>query len=166
MQAPDASEQARLGNLLPMDSLLASATDFFLFTGLSWAIWRALGRSVPIAVLPIIIGLVLAVTRMLPQSLGIPAPGGNAVGWVGVLMLAFTAGLETRHAVHVPSATDIPPAGGGETVRFIASATLSLLVPFAAGTIAAKLVLCACQDGMRPTARDGGAPRRSVYASR
>jgi Kef-type K+ transport system membrane component KefB len=118
--------------------LLASAADLLLFTGLSWALWRALGRAVPIAVLPIIIGLVLAATGVLPKSLGIPAAGASFVGWIGVLLLAFSAGLETRQTAHLPAATDLPPARRVDTARFVTSAMLALLVPFAVGTLAAK----------------------------
>jgi len=124
-----------------MHDLLASVCDLLLFTGLSWAVWRALIRSVPIAVLPIVIGLVLAATGALPKSSGIPAAGSSFIGWIGVLLLAFTAGLETRQTAHVPMATDLSPAKRADTARFVASAMFALLVPFAAGTISAKLWL-------------------------
>lgn len=122
-----------------LHSLLSTFADLILFMGLSWAIWRALGRSVPIAVLPIIIGLLLAATGVLPKAAGIPSAGGDFIGWIGVLLLAFTAGLETRQTVHLPGATDLPPARPGETLRFVASAVMALLLPFAVGTLAAKL---------------------------
>ena len=122
-----------------LPSLLSTFADLILFMGLSWAIWRALGRSVPIAVLPIIIGLLLAATGVLPKAAGIPSAGGDFIGWIGVLLLAFTAGLETRQTVHLPGAADLPPAQPGETLRFVASAVMALLLPFAVGTLAAKL---------------------------
>ena len=110
-----------------------------IFVVLAWGIWRALGRSLPIAVLPIIIGLLLAATGALPAEWGVPSPAGDNIGWVGVLLLAFTAGLETRQSAHLPGASDLPPATRGDTLRFIASAALALLLPFAVGTLAAKL---------------------------
>lgn len=117
----------------------ALVADVLMFVVLAWGIWRALGRSLPIAVLPIIIGLLLAATGVLPAAWGVPSVAGDNIGWVGVLLLAFTAGLETRQSAHLPTASDLPPATRGDTLRFIASAALALLLPFAVGTLAAKL---------------------------
>lgn len=65
---------------------------------LAWGLWRLLGRSIPIAVIPIIIGLVLAAMGWLPQGWDVPSAIGDRIGWAGVLLLAFTAGLETRQS--------------------------------------------------------------------
>lgn len=135
-----------------MHALLAAAADALIFILLSWAIWRLLARSVPLAVVPIVIGLVLAASGGLPAGLGVPSWLGDRIGWLGVLLLAFTAGLETRHggaagtdhldqAAPVDTAATVAGARRGAGVRalsrFSASAALALLLPFVLGTLAA-----------------------------
>ena len=73
--------------------LIADTAAFIL---VPWIVWRLLGRNVPFAVLPIMMGLGLAMYGGAPTQLGIPSAPGTQLGWVGVLLLAFTAGLETR----------------------------------------------------------------------
>jgi len=41
-----------------MTPLTALAVDALIFVGLAWTTWRALGRSIPIAVIPIFRALV------------------------------------------------------------------------------------------------------------
>lgn len=120
-----------------MHWIVSAGADALIFIFLAWGIWRLLGRSIPIAVVPIIIGLVLAVTGWLPQSWGIPSLIGDKAGWVGVLLLAFTAGLETRQSAHVGSPAGLPVASRRSAFQFIASAGLALLLPFAVGAFAA-----------------------------
>lgn len=120
-----------------MHSALAFALDALIFIGLAWTVWRALGRSIPIAVIPIIIGLLLAATGALPASWGVPSKPGDQLGFLGVLLLAFTAGLETRQSAHLPSAPDAAPLPCTQAMRFVASAGMALLLPFALGTLAA-----------------------------
>lgn len=120
-----------------MHAIIAAAVDALIFILLAWTLWRLLGRSIPIAVIPIIIGLVLAATGWLPASLGVPSLIGDKIGWVGVLLLAFTAGLETRHFAHVGSPAGLPVASRSSVFRFVASAALALLLPFAVGALAA-----------------------------
>lgn len=120
-----------------MHAIIAAAADALIFILLAWTLWRLLGRSIPIAVIPIIIGLVLAATGWLPASLGVPSLIGDKIGWVGVLLLAFTAGLETRHFAHVGSPAGLPVASRSSVFRFVASAALALLLPFAVGALAA-----------------------------
>ncbi|MET0808646.1 MAG: cation:proton antiporter [Pseudoxanthomonas sp.] len=116
-----------------MHTFFSTATDALIFIGLAWALWRLLGRSIPIAVIPIIIGLVLAATGWLPRSWGVPSPVGDNIGWVGVLLLAFTAGLETRQSRHDDGPDDALPPTHASRVRFLGSAALALLLPFAVG---------------------------------
>ena len=111
--------------------------DALIFIGLAWALWRALGRAIPIAVIPIVIGLGLAATGALPADWGVPSVLGEQVGFVGVLLLAFTAGLETRHSAHLPAGSDAVPSPRPHAARFVASAGMALLLPFVAGTLAA-----------------------------
>jgi Kef-type K+ transport system membrane component KefB len=120
-----------------MHALLSAAADALIFLLLAWGLWRLLGRSIPIAVIPIVIGLVLAATGWLPASLDLPSVIGDGIGWVGVLLLAFTAGLETRLSAHIRSSSGLPDASRGSMFQFIASAALALLLPFVVGALAA-----------------------------
>lgn len=120
-----------------MHAIVAVAVDALIFIALAWTLWRLLGRSIPIAVIPIIIGLVLAATGWLPASLGVPSLIGDKIGWVGVLLLAFTAGLETRHFAHVGSPAGMPVASRRSVLRFVACAALALLLPFVVGAVTA-----------------------------
>ena len=119
-----------------MHAIIAAAADALIFILLAWTLWRLLGRSIPIAVVPIIIGLVLAATGWLPDSLGVPSVIGDKIGWVGVLLLAFTAGLETRQSAHIDSPAG-PVASRSSVFRFVASAALALLLPFVVGALTA-----------------------------
>lgn len=120
-----------------MTDLTALALDGLIFIGLAWTAWRVLRRSIPIAVIPIIIGLLLAATGVLPASWGVPSKLGDQIGFLGVLLLAFTAGLETRHSAHLPGAPTAAPLPRAQALRFFASAGMALLLPFVAGTLAA-----------------------------
>lgn len=130
-----------------MQPILAALADALIFIALSWGIWRALGRSIPLAVVPIVIGLVLAASGWLPAGLGVPSKIGDQIGWVGVLLLAFTAGLETRHSPAAPtpeldSLSDREPGSEPRRSalslsRFTLSAALALVLPFLIGTLAA-----------------------------
>ena len=120
-----------------MHAIIATAADALIFILLAWTLWRLLGRSIPIAVVPIIIGLVLAATGWLPASLGVPSAIGDKLGWAGVLLLAFTAGLETRHFAQVDSAAGLPVASRDSVFRFVACAALALLLPFLVGAVTA-----------------------------
>lgn len=120
-----------------MHAILSVGADALVFILLAWALWRLLGRSIPIAVVPIILGLVLAATGWLPQSWGVPSVIGDRIGWVGVLLLAFTAGLETRQFARTDSLAGASTESRSSAVRFVASATLALLLPFLVGTLVA-----------------------------
>lgn len=120
-----------------MPSLFALVLDALIFIGLAWVAWRALGRSIPIAVIPIIIGLLLAAIGALPAGWGVPSRLGDQIGFLGVLVLAFTAGLETRQSAHLPTGAGAAPLPRTQATRFIASAGMALLLPFALGTLAA-----------------------------
>ena len=133
-----------------MHALLAAGADALVFIGLAWVLWRLLGRSIPIAVVPIIIGLVLAASGWLPAPLGVPSVIGDGIGWVGVLLLAFTAGLETRQSTHLRPPSGLPTASGGAVFRFVASAALALLLPFVVGALAAYHYFPALPDWAAP----------------
>ena len=133
-----------------MHALLSAAADALIFLLLAWGLWRLLGRSIPIAVIPIVIGLVLAATGWLPASLDLPSVIGDGIGWVGVLLLAFTAGLETRQSTHLRPPSGLPTASGGAVFRFVASAALALLLPFVVGALAAYHYFPALPDWAAP----------------
>ena len=138
-----------------MHALLSAGADALIFILLAWGLWRLLGRSIPIAVIPIIIGLVLAATGWLPVSLGVPSVIGDSIGWVGVLLLAFTAGLETRQSAHVRSSSSsssgLPPDASRSSVfQFIASAALALLLPFVVGALTAYHYFSVLPDWTAP----------------
>jgi len=132
-----------------MHPLLVAGADALLFVLLPWILWRMVGRSIPLAVLPILIGLGLAWADILPASLGVPSEIGSTVGFVGVLILAFSAGLEMRHTPEDASgkvAEDLNPSVG----RLLLSAGVALALPFAVGTMAAQYFLQEMPEWLSP----------------
>ncbi len=117
-----------------MTDLSAIVIDALIFIALPWAIWRLLGKTIPVAVLPILIGLLLAVSGIAPAIEGFPSTLGNQIGFAGVLLLAFTAGLEMRQT---PTDSPSPLVEKLSIARLLTSAALALALPFAAGTMAA-----------------------------
>ncbi len=120
-----------------MTPLFAFGADALIFIALPWVVWRLLGRAIPLAVLPILVGLGLAASGLGSVLKGVPSDPGNQIGFIGVLLLAFTAGLEMRQ-------TSSDGTAGGSAVphklsvtRLMTSAALALALPFAAGTLAA-----------------------------
>ena len=77
------------------------AVDLLCFLVVPLLCWRLVRGAVPMAVLPILTGLAIAIAAdrfgFDKAALG-PSPLGEVVGWCGVLALAFSAGLETRTA--------------------------------------------------------------------
>lgn len=120
-----------------MHDVTALLLDAAVFIGLAWGVWRLLGRSIPIAVIPIIIGLGLAVSGWPVKAWGIPSLWGDRIGWLGVLLLAFTAGLETRQFHYDAAASDTPSRYRATPMRLALSASVALLLPFALGSLAA-----------------------------
>lgn len=100
----------------------STALDTLTFIGLAWIVWRLLGRSIPIAATPTIISLLFAATGVLSSSWGVPSKLGDQIGFLGVLLLAFTAGLETRQSAHLPNAPNAGPLSRAQALRIIASA--------------------------------------------
>jgi Kef-type K+ transport system membrane component KefB len=103
------------------------AIDLLCFLALPLLCWRLARGAVPMAVLPILTGLAIAVAAdrfgFDKSALG-PSWLGETIGWCGVLLLAFSAGLETRTA-----SDQLPPLGG----QAVASALGALALPFAVG---------------------------------
>ena len=77
-----------------MTNITALIADAAVFVFLPWVVWRILKKTIPIVVLPILVGILISVWHIPVKSLGIPSVYGSDIGWVAVLVLAFTAGLE------------------------------------------------------------------------
>ena len=99
--------------------------DLLCFLAVPLLCWRLVRGAVPMAVLPILTGLAVAIGAdrfgFDKSQLG-PSPIGEMIGWCGVLALAFSAGLETQTA-----SDRLPPLGA----QAIASALVALALPFA-----------------------------------
>lgn len=127
--------------------MLPVVVDALAFVALPYVVWRCCGRVVPLAVLPVLTGLALAV---LGDRLGIgtpfvPTAAADMAGWAGVLALAFVAGLESRST----------PLTGGGAGRVAAAALVALAVPCVLGTLAA-LALVTMVESWRPAAIGAG----------
>ncbi|GAA4492793.1 cation:proton antiporter [Gluconacetobacter tumulicola] len=121
--------------------------DFGVFVMVPWLAWRLLGRTIPIAVLPIVVGILIAVTGWPVDRLGVPSATGDLIGWVAVLILAFTAGLEMwQHPGEDPS-TAMPETS---LPRLLGSAFVALAIPFGIGTLLVHAVLMPQPDWQAP----------------
>ncbi len=137
-----ADQQQVMGTMDAATSFLVDALFFML---VPWAAWRLLRRSVPLAVLPILIGVAISALGVLvgaPGKLVAPSSIGELIGQLGVLLLAFTAGLE--NGVHETGGPDNQATASEHrqaTVRTYLTAVFALLVPFAAGMLISYAVL-------------------------
>ncbi|CAI9122075.1 cation:proton antiporter [Brytella acorum] len=134
-----------------MSNIGGLIADAAVFVFLPWILWRVLQRMIPIVVLPILIGILIAVWHIPVGYIGIPSLYGNDVGWVAVLVLAFTAGLEMwlgtegdeeRHA--------LPPSS---VQRLLGSAAVALLGPFLIGSFFAYEFLLPLDGWHAPRAK-------------
>ncbi|PYD71415.1 cation:proton antiporter [Komagataeibacter swingsii] len=115
-----------------MSDITALVLDAALFVIFPWAVWRLAHRAIPIVVLPILLGIVLAVMHVPVQDIGIPSVYGNNIGWLAVLVLAFTAGLEMWQPPDANAAAHtIPPPPLG---RLLGGALVALGGPFIIGS--------------------------------
>ncbi|MBB2202681.1 cation:proton antiporter [Gluconacetobacter tumulisoli] len=127
--------------------------DVGLFVLVPWLAWRLLGRVIPIAVLPIIVGILLALTQWPVARLGIPSATGDAIGWIAVLILAFTAGLEMwQHPGEDPNEVPVLPAT--TLPRLLGSALVALAIPFTVGTLLVHAVLMPLPEWRTPDGHD------------
>jgi Kef-type K+ transport system membrane component KefB len=100
--------------------------DALVFLALPYLCWRVLRGAAPMAVMPILIGLCIAVAAHrfgFDKSIVGPSKIGETIGFGGVLVLTFSAGLETRTM----------SAGPKLGANFWASAAGALVLPFAVG---------------------------------
>ncbi|MDN6714232.1 MAG: cation:proton antiporter, partial [Acetobacter sp.] len=133
-----------------MANLTALLTDAAIFVFFPWALWRLMQKALPIAVLPILVGIALAVWHVPVQQMGIPSVYGNTIGWVAVLVLAFTAGLEMwQHPGGEPSGQDFAQPTIG---RLFGGAAVALGIPFCVGTFLAYAVFLHLHGWQAPDA--------------
>jgi Kef-type K+ transport system membrane component KefB len=127
-----------------MPSVLPFLYDIALFIGIPWVVWRALRRTIPLAVVPILLGLVFSTVGLPLKAIGLPSALGDQIGFIGVILLAFTAGLETRHPPVItgldgePQTVSMPAL---KPIRVLGAAALALALPFAAGTLISRFHL-------------------------
>ncbi|MDX3772556.1 cation:proton antiporter [Chromatiaceae bacterium AAb-1] len=117
-----------------VSSLATFGADILLFVIIPFAIWQLLRKTIPLAVLPILVGLLLAATGWAEQF----HPGASFIstqlGFIGVLLLAFSAGLE----MHInPGDNTTEENKLGPARRLLFSALNALLLPFIVGSVAA-----------------------------
>ncbi len=136
-----------------MIGLVGVLADTVAFIVVPWIVWRLLGRTIPFAVLPIMVGLGVALNGGAPAVLGIPSWAGVQLGWAGVLLLAFTAGLETRTMAATAEPADPLAAQAVPLPRLVGSAFIALLLPLLAGTLVAYFFLGDLPDWTPPRAR-------------
>ncbi|NHN83868.1 cation:proton antiporter [Acetobacter musti] len=117
-----------------MGNITGLLADAGIFVLLPWLLWQMMHRTIPIVVLPILLGILLAVTHAPVSELGIPSFYGNDIGWVAVLVLAFTAGLEMwQHPGQDENDADAftSPSLG----RLLGGAAIALGGPFCVGSL-------------------------------
>jgi Kef-type K+ transport system membrane component KefB len=110
---------------------MALLIDLFCFLLVPVFCWRLVRGAVPMAVLPILTGLAVAIAADrfgFDKAVLGPSAWGERIGWLGVLALAFSAGLETR-----VTADQAPKLRG----RVIGTALAALALPFAVGVAVA-----------------------------
>ncbi|OUJ14619.1 sodium:proton antiporter [Acetobacter orientalis] len=115
-----------------MEKIISLFADFGVFVILPWVLWRLTRKILPIVVLPILLGILFAVWHVPVGQWGIPSLYGNDIGWLAVLVLAFTAGLEMwQHPRQDPNAEVIAPTLG----RLLGGAVVALGLPLVIGAV-------------------------------
>lgn len=127
---------------------MAFLVDLFCFLLVPVLCWRMVRGAVPMAVLPILTGLAVAIAA---DRLGFdkavlgPSWLGETIGWLGVLALAFSAGLETR-----VTADGAPRFGGRLAGTALVALALPFLVGFAVALSGAMDAILSRPDGVSP----------------
>ncbi|WP_278368765.1 cation:proton antiporter [Acetobacter orientalis] len=115
-----------------MEKIISLFADFGVFVILPWVLWRLTRKILPIVVLPILLVILFAVWHVPVGQWGIPSLYGNDIGWLAVLVLAFTAGLEMwQHPGQDPNAEVIAPTLG----RLLGGAVVALGLPLVIGAV-------------------------------
>lgn len=121
----------------------AILVDLAAFVALPLAIWRLSRGVVPLAVLPILIGMGLSVVGA-RWGIGLPVTAtavGDLAGWAGVLVLAFAAGLEARPLAEGRKSAAVTTDARASLRRLLATSLAALLLPFVFGTALAYAFL-------------------------
>jgi len=117
-----------------LSSLAIFGTDILLFIVIPFIIWRLLKQTIPLAVLPILVGLLLAASGWAEKYHTESSIISTQIGFIGVLLLAFSAGLE----MHMHPADNAPTENKlGSARKLLFSAMNALLLPFIVGSVAA-----------------------------
>ncbi|NHO32013.1 cation:proton antiporter [Acetobacter fallax] len=117
-----------------MTNITGLLADAGIFVLLPWLLWRLTRRTIPIVVLPILIGILLAVMHVPVAQIGVPSLYGDDIGWVAVLVLAFTAGLEMWQ--HPGQDENAAGAFASPSVgRLLGGAAVALGGPFLVGSV-------------------------------
>jgi len=118
-----------------MTNVTSLIADSAVFVFLPWLLWRITRRALPIAVFPILVGILLAVWHVPVVDIGVPSSYGNDIGWIAVLVLAFTAGLEMwQNPEDTGVEHTLPSPNFG---RLIGGAAVALGAPFIVGSFLA-----------------------------
>jgi Kef-type K+ transport system membrane component KefB len=113
--------------------------NILFFLVIPVVIWIYLRKAIPLTILPILVGIILSI---ICYRLGIgegvvPSPSLSLLGWLGILLLVFSAGLES---VTVPERLEARrdcsnvPYLSFSNCRLLISASFALVLPFAIGT--------------------------------
>jgi Kef-type K+ transport system membrane component KefB len=144
-----------------MSGISAFGFDAAVFVVAPFLLRRLLRRIMPAAVLPILLGMVLTVCGAPIARFGAPSWAGNEIGWIGVLLLSFTAGIETRHPPQVEGDGATFPADALGLARVCGSAGLALALPFAIVTAVASRYLLVL-PGWNPERGGGLLPAMAI----
>ena len=106
--------------------------DIVCFLLVPVLVWRLTRSIVPMAVMPILTGLAVAVAADrfgFDKAVFGPSRAGESIGWIGVLLLTFSAGLETRAMANGPRMG----------IRTFFAAIAALALPFLLGFAAVQV---------------------------
>lgn len=120
--------------------ILSLLIDALVFIVAPYLAWRLSGRAVPFAIIPIFVGICLAFFShhsTIPQLFLSPSPVGDLLGWLGVILLAFSAGLESQEIDFSRKRKEEKAGSGVSNRQVLRCAALALFMPFIVGVLAA-----------------------------
>lgn len=117
-----------------MGNIMGLMADVGTFVLIPFLIWRLTQKFIPVVVFPIIIGILISVFHIPVQEIGIPSVYGDDIGWVAILVLSFSAGLEMwQHPGQDEAAAD--SFASPSLPRLLAGAAVALGGPFLIGSV-------------------------------
>ena len=121
--------------------MLQFILNILFFIVIPLIFWNFLHKKIPLAVIPILVGALLSI---LGYRLGIgeivaPSKILNLIGWSGVLLLAFTAGLESIPDMDQKQTKSlaVDAFANAGFFRILLTATAALTLPFVVGSCVA-----------------------------